>query len=117
MHVGTVLVDGAKMAKSAGNLVLVEDLLRAHRAAALRLLLLDRRWDEAWEWRPSDLAAAEARLDALYAAAGRSGGGHDDEHDVLAALLTDLDVPAALALAIDRGGVAARTAVTVLALG
>ncbi len=59
----------------------------------------------------------QARLDALYGAAGRSGGGHDDEHDVLTALLTDLDVPRALSLAVERGGVAARTVVTTLGLG
>lgn len=117
MHVGTVFVDGAKMAKSAGNLVLVDDLLAAHRAAALRLLILDRPWAVSWEWDPAALADAETRLDALYGAAGRSGGGHDDEHDVLTALLTDLDVPRALSLAVERGGVAARTVVTTLGLG
>src|SRR3954469_17076291 len=44
MHVGAVGVDGRKMAKSVGNLVLVADLLKEVPAAALRLLLLDRRW-------------------------------------------------------------------------
>src|SRR5207248_1075768 len=37
LHVGTVTVGGLKMAKSAGNLVLVEELLATHPAAAIRL--------------------------------------------------------------------------------
>src|SRR4051794_27168476 len=50
MHVGTVGSDGEKMAKSVGNLVLVSDVLREHRPAALRLVLLDRPWDEDWDY-------------------------------------------------------------------
>ena len=42
LHVGTVRVGGAKMAKSTGNLVLVRDVLATARPAALRLALLDR---------------------------------------------------------------------------
>jgi cysteinyl-tRNA synthetase len=38
-------VAGAKMAKSAGNLVLAGDLLEDYPGAAIRLLILDRRWD------------------------------------------------------------------------
>ena len=45
LNAGTVRVGGTKMAKSAGNLVLVSDLVRDYPAAAVRLLILDRRWD------------------------------------------------------------------------
>lgn len=116
MHVGTVGVNGQKMAKSTGNLVLVEDLLVEHRAAAVRLLILDRPWADDWEYSPADLAAAEGRLDAIYAAAGRRG---DDagETAIVQALLDDLDVPRALGIAMESGGSAARTAVHVLGLG
>ena len=41
-RVGVVGVDGAKMAKSTGNLVLVQDVLGSTSGAALRMLLLDR---------------------------------------------------------------------------
>ena len=37
------------MAKSAGNLVLVSDLLRGYPPAAIRLLLLNRPWQTAWD--------------------------------------------------------------------
>ena len=44
LNVGVVRVAGAKMAKSAGNLVLVRDLLRDYPAGAVRLLIFDRQW-------------------------------------------------------------------------
>ncbi|MGH3342364.1 MAG: class I tRNA ligase family protein [Carbonactinosporaceae bacterium] len=115
MHVGTVRIDGAKMAKSAGNLVLVSDVLKEHSPAALRLLLLDRRWDADWDYTRGGLDAAEARLQRLYAAASRGGGGQA-EAAAVGALLDDLDVPAALEIAEEAGGQAARTVLAVMAL-
>jgi L-cysteine:1D-myo-inositol 2-amino-2-deoxy-alpha-D-glucopyranoside ligase len=117
MHVGAVRQGGAKMAKSRGNLTLVSDLLAQHRPAAVRLLLVDRRWSSAWDWSPSLLEAAEQRLDRLYAAAGRSGGAESAEEEITAALLSDLDVPRALAAAEEAGGAAARLLIATLALG
>lgn len=116
LHVGTVGIDGAKMAKSAGNLVLVSDVLRDHRPAALRLLLLNRRWSESWDYAPELLDASESTVDELYAAAGRPDGSGAAESAVIDALLDDLDVPRALATALEAGGGAARTAVRLLGL-
>ncbi|MFZ0322613.1 MAG: cysteine--tRNA ligase [Actinomycetes bacterium] len=116
MHVGTVCVGGQKMAKSTGNLVLVDTLLADHRAAAVRLLLLDRAWHEPWDFDTALLDAAEQRLDALYAAAGRRSDDETSEEAVVDALLADLDVPRALAIAEESGGRAARTLAAVLAL-
>jgi cysteinyl-tRNA synthetase len=119
LHVGTVEFDGAKMAKSTGNLVLVTDVLATHPAAALRLLLLDRPWARPWEFRPADLDAAAGRLERLYAAASRGagdGGPGAASAAVTAALLDDLDVPRALAVAEEEGGEAARLALSVLNL-
>ena len=114
-RVGTVRIGGAKMAKSTGNLVLVSDLLAEHSAAALRLLLLDRPWAEAWDFEEAGLAAAERTLDALYAAAGRTGSDATDE--VLTRLRSDLDVPGALEVALAEGGTAARLVIALLGLG
>jgi cysteinyl-tRNA synthetase len=116
LHVGTVGIDGAKMAKSTGNLVLVSDVLAEHRPAALRLLLLDRRWNQSWDYSAELLGAAESRVDELYAAAGRPETGTAAEAEVSAALLDDLDVPRALAVAVEAGGSAARAAVRLLGL-
>lgn len=123
LNAGTVCVAGAKMAKSAGNLVLVTDLLRDYPAAAVRLLILDRRWDRDWDYEPGDLDAAAARLERLQAAAGRPERGSPVGHGnaavaaIRAALADDLDVSAALDVAEDeQGGQAARSLGSLLGL-
>jgi cysteinyl-tRNA synthetase len=117
LHVGAVSKDGTKMAKSTGNLTLVADLLETAPAAAVRLLLLDRRWSDGWEFRPELLVAATDALHELYAAAARPGGTDAAQDEVSAALLDDLDVPRALAVATEAGGGAGRLLIRVLSLG
>jgi cysteinyl-tRNA synthetase len=112
LQAGVVGVSGAKMAKSAGNLVLVSDLLTDYPAGAVRLLILDRRWDQDWEYDRARLDEAAALLERLQAAAGRpdraAAGAGTAVAAVRAALASDLDVPAALRIAEDDGGRAAR---------
>ncbi len=117
LHVGMVTIDGAKMAKSAGNLVLLDELLAGHPAAVVRLMLLDRPWAESWDYQPGLLAAAQARLDSLYQAAARVAPGEPAAMAELGRLLaTGLDVPGALDLATDSGGGPARTLAAILGL-
>jgi L-cysteine:1D-myo-inositol 2-amino-2-deoxy-alpha-D-glucopyranoside ligase len=116
LRVGTVGLAGAKMAKSTGNLVLVNDVLRGTPAAAVRLLLLDRPWQQAWDHRAEDLDGAVRRLEELYVAAGVRSGSPAALEQVRAALLDDLDVPAAVGLALEAGGDAARQVIRTLAL-
>ena len=116
MHVGTVRLDGQKMAKSVGNLVFVTDLVAKTSGATVRTLLLDRRYDEPWDHTDAGLDAAGERLEALHAAAGRPHTDEAAQQAVLTALADDLDVPRALDLAIDAGGQAARDLAQVLAL-
>jgi cysteinyl-tRNA synthetase len=112
LQAGVVGVSGAKMAKSAGNLVLVSDLLTDYPAGAVRLLILDRRWDQDWDYDRARLDEAAALLERLQAAAGRpdraAAGAGTAVAAVRAALASDLDVPAALRIAEDDGGRAAR---------
>ncbi len=115
MRAGIVTVGGAKMAKSTGNLVLAEDLLKNHSAGAIRLLCLNRHWADSWSYEPSALDEAEATLERLYAAAARPGIA-PGAAAVPAALLDDLDVRRALDIALEDGGQAARTLIEVLAL-
>ena len=70
LHAGTVRIGGAKMAKSAGNLVLVRNLFDDHPAAAVRLMILDRPWGQDWEYSPAVLDTAASRLEALYQGPG-----------------------------------------------
>ena len=121
LNAGVVGVAGAKMAKSTGNLVLVSDLLKEYPAAAVRLLILDRRWEADWDFSAAGLDAAGARLERLHAAAGRPGrrvaGGADPAVAAMrAALASDLDVPAALNIAEEDGGQAARSLGSLLGL-
>jgi len=121
LQVGVVRIGGAKMAKSAGNLVLVRELLASYPAAAVRLLILDRRWDQDWDYDFAGLDAAAARLERLQAAAGRTAPATPGAPDaavaaIHSALASDLDVPAALGIAEESGGQAARALGSLLGL-
>jgi L-cysteine:1D-myo-inositol 2-amino-2-deoxy-alpha-D-glucopyranoside ligase len=121
LSVGVVHVDGAKMAKSAGNLVLVSDLLARYPAAAVRLMILDRPWGKDWDYTAAGLEAAAARLERLYTAAGRAHRGLPGRDAasaaaIQAALASELDVPAALDIAEEEGGPAARNVGSLLGL-
>ncbi len=119
-EVGVVSLDGKKMAKSTGNLVLVSEVLAGHQAAALRLCLVDRPWAQGWDYSVAALEAATARLDRLYRAASRGSGTAQAQAAsaaITGALCDDLDVPSALAIAEEAGGEAARGLIATLGLG
>jgi L-cysteine:1D-myo-inositol 2-amino-2-deoxy-alpha-D-glucopyranoside ligase len=101
VHSGMVGLDGEKMSKSKGNLVLVSKLRHAGvDPMAIRLALLAHHYRTDWEWTDADLATAEARLARWRAAVSRPDGVPAD--DVLAAvrerIADDLDAPGALAV-------------------
>jgi L-cysteine:1D-myo-inositol 2-amino-2-deoxy-alpha-D-glucopyranoside ligase len=104
VHAGMVGLDGEKMSKSRGNLVLVSDL-RAEGAdpMAVRLALLAHHYRDDWEWTPADLVAADERLARWRRASSAETGPAADTllADVRRALADDLDAPAALR-AVDR---------------
>jgi cysteinyl-tRNA synthetase len=116
LNAGVVTIGGAKMAKSTGNLVLVSDLLADHSAAAVRLLILDRPWGADWDYAPSALAAAARRLEQLQIAAGQPESSAAAVAAVRRELADDLNVPAALAIAEEAGGQAARVLGSLLGL-
>jgi len=116
LHAGTVRIGGAKMAKSAGNLVLVRDLVDSHPAAAVRLMILDRPWDKEWDYSPALLDRAEARLEGLYQAAGRAGMSRAAVPEIARHLAADLNVTAAVDTGIEEGGAAARVVAATLGL-
>ncbi len=63
VHAGMIGLDGEKMSKSRGNLVLVSKLRQAHiDPMAVRLALLDGHYRADREWTGGRLPAAEARL-------------------------------------------------------
>jgi cysteinyl-tRNA synthetase len=116
LHVGTVRLDGEKMAKSTGNLVFAADLVARTSGPVVRMLLLDRPYATPWDYTDAALEGAGQRLDALRSAAGRPHGPESAPQAVLEALVDDLDVPRAVDIAVQEGGQAARDLVSVLAL-
>ena len=100
VHTGMVGLNGEKMSKSKGNLVLVSTLRAAGvDSRAIRLAILAHRYRDDWEWTDAVLHEAEARLDRWQRALSGVGGPAADETltAVRAALADDLDAPAALA--------------------
>ena len=118
LQCAVVGVGGAKMAKSTGNLVLVRDLLAKYPAAAVRMLILDRRWAADWDYDPASLDHAADRVDRLATAAGRTARGQAEaaQAAIAAALARDLDVPTALEIAYESGGAPAAGLATFLNL-
>jgi cysteinyl-tRNA synthetase len=114
VHVGEVRRDGEKMAKSTGNLVLVSDLLERHSPAALRLALLNRRYDAPWDCEEQVFAEADVLAEQLHQVAGDRGSPSVRHDGVLSALTDELDVPGAIELALAEGQEAARYLLDVL---
>ncbi|MBV9830916.1 MAG: cysteine--1-D-myo-inosityl 2-amino-2-deoxy-alpha-D-glucopyranoside ligase [Marmoricola sp.] len=101
VHAGMVGLDGEKMSKSKGNLVLVSTLReRGVDPMAVRLLLLAHHYRTDWMWDDADLAAAEQRLATWRHAVARGAGAPTGTvvTRVLDALAADLDAPTALRL-------------------
>jgi cysteinyl-tRNA synthetase len=117
MHVGTVMVEGRKMAKSAGNLVFVHDLLERWPPGAVRLLILSRRWGDPWEFDEPGLEHAAAELERLWHYDAKAGGSEAAAREVSLALVDDLDVRRALDIAREAGGQVQRDLVRLLGLG
>jgi L-cysteine:1D-myo-inositol 2-amino-2-deoxy-alpha-D-glucopyranoside ligase len=104
VHAGMIGLDGEKMSKSRGNLVLVSKLRAAGvDPMAVRLALLDGHYRSDREWTGGRLPAAEARLARWRAGAALTVAPAADRllAEVRAALADDLDTGTALA-AVDR---------------
>jgi cysteinyl-tRNA synthetase len=108
IHNGFVTVEGRKMSKSLGNVLLVRDLLAEAPGEAIRLALLAAQYRQPLDWSSEALAQARQTLDRLY-------GVLRDLEDIapldgsamaapaLEALADDLNTPAALAALLALG--------------
>src|SRR5215469_11775218 len=70
MHCAMVELDGVKMSKSLGNLILVRDLLPEYSPDAIRILLLNHFYREPWSYKREDMQAAADLAARLAAVAG-----------------------------------------------
>ena len=74
VHAGMVGLDGEKMSKSKGNLVLVSKLRESGLdPMVIRLVLLGHHYRGDWQWDEADVSAAGARLDKWRGAVGQAG--------------------------------------------
>jgi L-cysteine:1D-myo-inositol 2-amino-2-deoxy-alpha-D-glucopyranoside ligase len=99
VHQAMVGLDGEKMSKSKGNLVLVSRLRAAGAdPMAIRLALLGHHYRAEWSWTDEDLRTGTQRLEAWRDAVRRSAGpsGADLVEALRSALTDDLDTLAAL---------------------
>ena len=100
LHSGMVGLDGEKMSKSKGNLVLVSQLRAAGAdPMAIRLALLGQRYRDDWTWSEDLLRDAAGRLGRWREAVRLSAALNAEEAitQMRAALATDLDAPTAIA--------------------
>jgi len=104
VHQAMVGLDGTKMSKSKGNLVLVSRL-RADGVdpMVIRLALLSQHYRTDWDWTSSHLADAEKRLETWRSALSVNAGPSAETtvERVRELVANDLDTPGALA-AVDR---------------
>lgn len=105
LHTGMVEYQGAKMSKSLGNLVMVDQLLQDYPPDALRLYLAMHHYREPWSYEETDLARAARMVRRWRAAAeapqaARVGVALEEacRRAFTSALADDLDTPRAIAV-------------------
>ncbi|BDR10951.1 cysteine--tRNA ligase [Comamonas thiooxydans] len=101
VHNSFVTVDGQKMSKSLGNVLLVRDLLQQASGEAIRLALLSTHYRRPLDWSAQRLAAARQALTRFYASLAKvehvsALADTTPDAQVLEALRNDLNVPGAL---------------------
>jgi L-cysteine:1D-myo-inositol 2-amino-2-deoxy-alpha-D-glucopyranoside ligase len=102
MHCAMVGLDGEKMSKSLGNLVLARDLLNRYSADAIRVMLLSHHYRTPWEYSEYEMrekAAFTERLrlgDLADVTEDADEVARKAEQEFIAALEDDLDTPHAL---------------------
>jgi L-cysteine:1D-myo-inositol 2-amino-2-deoxy-alpha-D-glucopyranoside ligase len=65
IHTGTVSINGQKMSKSLGNLLLVKELLKKSSPNAIRWVLLSHHYRDNWQYNEKELENAEKSIDVV----------------------------------------------------
>ncbi len=104
VHAGMVGLDGEKMSKSKGNLVLVSTLLQSgYDPMAIRLALLPERYNRDRTWSHEKLLTAQNQLDLIRLALSKEEVAPTFEvlQEIANAISSDLDTPKAIGLLLD----------------
>ena len=101
VHNGFVTVEGEKMSKSLGNVLLAHDLLEQYPGEALRLTLLSAHYRQPLDWSEDKVQQSKRALDRFYQRLDQMCDMDAEETDipegVYKALCDDLNTPQALA--------------------
>lgn len=102
MHNGFLNVEGDKMSKSIGNVLLVHDLIEKSPGEAIRLALITGHYRAPLDWTANGLVEAKKKLDRLYGALEGLADIEPDSNETapaafVDALEDDLNTPKAIA--------------------
>ena len=79
MHNGFVTIDGEKMSKSLGNIILVNELTQKYHGEVIRLALLSTHYRQALDWNDNVIHQAKKLLDKLYSCLLYTSDAADEE--------------------------------------
>ena len=96
MHNGFVTIDGEKMSKSLGNIILVNELTQKYHGEVIRLALLSTHYRQALDWNDNVIYQAKKLLDKLYSLLNELNEVKEikePDNDLIEILLDDLNTP------------------------
>ena len=100
MHNGFVTIDGEKMSKSLGNIILVNELTQKYHGEVIRLALLSTHYRHALDWNDNLIHQAKKLLDKLYSLLNELNDvkeSKEPDNDLIEILLDDLNTPGLMA--------------------
>ena len=100
MHNGFVTIDGEKMSKSLGNIILVNELTQKYHGEVIRLALLSTHYRQALDWNDNLIHQAKKLLDKLYSLLNELNDvkeSKEPDNDLIEILLDDLNTPGLMA--------------------
>ena len=100
MHNGFVTIDGEKMSKSLGNIILVNELTQKYHGEVIRLALLSTHYRQALDWNDNVIHQAKKLLDKLYSLLNELNEvkeSKEPDNDLIEILLDDLNTPGLMA--------------------
>ena len=100
MHNGFVTIDGEKMSKSLGNIILVNELTQKYHGEVIRLALMSTHYRQALDWNDNVIHQAKKLLDKLYSLLNELNDvkeSKEPDNDLIEILLDDLNTPGLMA--------------------
>ena len=100
MHNGFVTINGEKMSKSLGNIILVNELTQKYHGEVIRLALLSTHYRQALDWNDNVIHQAKKLLDKLYSLLNELNDvkeSKEPDNDLIEILLDDLNTPGLMA--------------------